>query len=91
MRKFKVVKIEEVTTSTGSKFTAFKVAAKGGRLMDLRFRKTAKNVPTEPCTICVEDNQCNVDTTRQYPILWVSTVESIERTERKNNTADFFD
>ena len=89
-RKFKITEVKEITANNGNKFNAFKTIANGGRKMDVRFVRNCKNVPTEPCVIVCDENDCNVDTTRQYPILWIKNVISIEPFERKNNISDFF-
>ena len=90
-RKFKIIEVNEITTKDGKKFKAYKTIGKGGRKMDVRFVRDCNNVPTEPCVVVVNDENCNVDTTRQYPILWIKNVERIEGFEHKNNTSDYFD
>lgn len=90
-RKFKIIEVNEITTKDGKKFKAYKTIGKGGRKMDVRFVRDCNNVPTEPCVVVVNEENCNVDTTRQYPILWIKTVERIEGFERKNNMSDYFD
>lgn len=90
-RKFKIIEVNEITTKGGKKFKAYKTIGKGGRKMDARFVRDCNNVPTEPCVIVVNEENCNVDTTRQYPILWIKAVERIEGFERKNNMSDYFD
>lgn len=90
-KKFKVIEIKEITTKDGKKFNAYKTLGKGGRKIDIRFTKDCTNIPKEPCTIVVEEENANVDTTRQYPILWIKDVVRIEPFERKNNVNDYFD
>lgn len=90
-RKFKIIEVNEITTKDGKKFKAYKTIGKGGRKMDVRFVRDCNNVPTEPCVVVVNEENCNVDTTRQYPILWIKNVECIEGFERKNNMSDYFD
>ena len=90
-RKFKITEVNEITTKDGKKFKAYKTVGKGGRKMDVRFVRDCNNVPTEPCVVVVNEENCNVDTTRQYPILWIKNVERIEGFERKNNMSDYFD
>lgn len=90
-RKFKIIEVNEITTKDGKKFKAYKTIGKGGRKMDVRFVRDCNNVPTEPCVVIVNEENCNVDTTRQYPILWIKSVERIEGFERKNNMSDYFD
>lgn len=90
-RKFKIIEVNEITTKDGKKFKAYKTIGKGGRKMDVRFVRDCNNVPTEPCVVVVNEENCNVDTSRQYPILWIKSVERIEGFERKNNTSVYFD
>lgn len=90
MREFKVIEVKEITMKNGNKFTAYKTVGKGGRKMDLRFVRTCKNIPTENCIICVNDEDCNVDTTRQYPILWIKNVQSIKPLGKKSSNIDEF-
>lgn len=90
-RKFKIIEVREITTKDGKKFNAYKTLANGGRKMDVRFVRNCSNIPTEPCVIVCDENDCNVDTTRQYPILWVKNVIRIEEFERVNNVAEYFD
>lgn len=90
-RKFKIIEVNEITTKDGKKFKAYKTIGRGGRKMDVRFVRDCNNVPTEPCVVVVNEENCNVDTTRQYPILWIKSVERIEGFERKNNMSDYFD
>ena len=90
-RKFKIIEVRDVTTKDGKKFKAYKTLANGGRKMDVRFVRECKNVPTEPCVIVVEEDMCNVDTTRQYPILGIKDVKRIEDFERKSNISQYFD
>lgn len=90
-RTFKIIEVKEITTSDGKKFNAFKTIGKNGKKLDVRFVRTCKNIPTEPCNIIVDDTKCNVDNTRQYPVLWIKDVERIEELEKNNNINDFFD
>lgn len=90
-RKFKIIEVNEITTKDGKKFNAYKTLANGGRKMDVRFVRNSKNIPTGPCVIVCEEDKCNVDTTRRYPILWIKDVVRIEEFERKNNISEYFD
>ena len=91
--KIKIVNVDEVKTKTGNTFTAYKAVTKDGKKIDCRF---TRSVPTEmqpdqPCYIEVEDGMANVDTHREYPVLWVKSVKAILPFESKNNLSDFFD
>lgn len=90
MKEFKIIEVNEINAN-GKKFNAYKTIAKNGKKMDVRFTRACKNVPTEPCIVIVSDENCNVDTNRQYPVLWIKDVESTRPFEKKNNVADFFD
>lgn len=89
--KFKIIEVKQVETKDGKKFKAYKTIGKNGKKMDVRFTQECNNVPTEPCTIVCDENECNVDTSRVYPILWVKNVIRLEAFERKNNVAEYFD
>ena len=90
-RKVKIIEVNDIMTNDGKKFKVYKTVGKGGRKMDVRFTRDCSNVPTKPCVVVVNEENCDVDTTRQYPILWIKSVERIEGFERKNNTSDYFD
>ena len=88
--EIKIIEAKEITAKNGNKFTAYKTVGKGGRKMDVRFTRTCKNTPTEPCTIVVERANANVDKTRLYPILWIKDVVEIKENVRKDNLDEFF-
>lgn len=91
--KFKIIEVKDIETKDvpPRKFKAYKTVDKTGRKMDVRFTRECSNVPTEPCTIVCDTQDCNVDTRRQYPILWVKDVQRIETLERKSNVSEFFE
>lgn len=89
--KIRIIEVKDVKLKDGRTFKAYKTVGKNGRKMDARFVQGCTNVPTEPCFIYVDDNECNVDTTRQYPILWVKNVLRTESFTRKSNVTEFFD
>ena len=92
-KEFKVISVQEVTSNNGNKFTAYKTIGKNGKKMDIRFTKSCDptKLPTEPCIVVVEEANANVDTSRQYPVLWIKAIEELKPIERKNNIDDFFD
>lgn len=65
-------------TSEGRSFNTYKTTTKNGRLMDVKFRKEVKELPTTNCYAIIGVDNMNVDANRQYPLLWVSAVESYE-------------
>ena len=89
--KFKIIEVKQVETKDGKKFKAYKTIGKNGKKMDVRFTQECNNPPTEPCTIVCDETECNVDTSRVYPILWVKSILRLEPFERKNNVAEYFD
>lgn len=91
--KIKIVNVDEITTKTGTKFTAFKAVTKQGKKIDCRFTKAVNPdlIPDQPCYIVVNDDAANVDTNRQYPVLWVKEILAIEPFESRNNLSDFFE
>lgn len=90
--KFKIIEVKEIIPKNNptNKFKAFKTVDKSGKKMDVRFVRDCANVPAEPCTVVCDDSQCNVDTRRQYPVLWIKNVIRVEPLERKSNVSDFF-
>ena len=91
--KIKIVNVDEITTKSGTKFTAFKAVTKQGKKIDCRFTKAVNPelIPDQPCYIVVNDDAANVDTNRQYPVLWVKEILAIEPFESRNNLSDFFE
>lgn len=92
--KIRIIEVKEITAkTTGNKFTAYKAVTKQGKKIDCRFTKSCdpSKIPTEPCFIVVDDDKANVDTFRQYPVLWVKEVKEILPFESNNNLSDFFD
>lgn len=91
--KIKIVNVDEITTKSGTKFTAFKAVTKQGKKIDCRFTKAVNPdlIPDQPCYIVVNDDAANVDTNRQYPVLWVKEILAVEPFESRNNLSDFFE
>lgn len=91
--KIKVVSVKEIKSkATGQKFTVYQTVDKQGKLMDLKFRRSAQNVPSDKCWIYVDSDKCNVSRRTEYPVLWVETVNRIEPLAvTRNNAEDYFD
>ena len=90
-RKFRITEVKEITTQDGKKFNAYKTIAKNGKKMDVRFTRDVKNTPTQPCMIVCNEEDANVDVSRQYPILWIKNIIRTEDYEKKSNLSDYFD
>lgn len=91
MVEIKIIEVKEITTKEGRKFPAFKTVAKNGKKLDVRFTKECRGVPTETCILRVQDENTNVDTTRQYPIVWIKKIEETLPITRKSNASEYFD
>ena len=91
--KIKIVSVDEITTKSGTTFTAFKAVTKDGKKIDCRFTRNVDRslIPQQPCYIVVDDSMANVDRNREYPVLWVKEVKAIEPFESRNNLSDFFE
>ena len=90
--KFKIAKVNEIKAHNGSTFNAYKTVDKNGRFMDLKFQKQCHNVPDSPCWIYVTDENFNIDSNRQFPVMWVKDVEKIEPIAPvSSNVSDYFD
>ncbi len=89
--RIKVVEVKPVELQDGKKFTAYKVLTKDGKKMDCKFRQEVKNTPTEPCIMIVDSDKCNVSANRQYPVLWVSEIKSLEEYEQTSNSEKYFE
>ena len=88
--KIKIIEVKPIKTSDGKQFIAYKALTKDGKKIDAKFRQDVKLLPKEPCTIIVDDEECNVSTNRQYPVLWVQNVKQIIPNEKKTNSGEFF-
>lgn len=93
-KKIKILVTER--ESNGRKFNTYKTTSKNGRLMDVKFRKEVKELPTENCYAVIDIDKMNIDKNRQYPVLWVSAVESYEsyednsKAQNKKQLDEFF-
>lgn len=92
MIKIKIIEVKEMTTKEGRKFKVYKTVDKNGKKMDLKFRQSVTPLPTEPCVLLINDSKnVNVDTTIQYPCVWVHALDGIEELEKKCNISEFFE
>lgn len=89
--RIRIIEVKPITTKDGKNFTAYKALTKDGKIIDCKFRQDVQNVPTVPGIIVVDSDKCNVSTNRQYPVLWVQEVKSIEEYVKESNSENFFD
>lgn len=87
----RIVEVKEMTSKEGRKFTVYKALDKNGKLLDTKFRKEVKNLPTEPCTLIVDSDKCNVTKNTLYPTVWIAEIKAIEPSVRESNAEDFFE
>ena len=91
--KIEVVEVKDIEAA-GRKFKAYKTIITAGDLkgqvVDLKFRRDAKNVPSERCFIYVEADQFNVSRKGRYPVVWVNTVARIEPLKARSTGTDYF-
>jgi len=91
--KEKVLKVVELIaregkTKEGKKFTFYKAVTSTGKLIDSRFVRTVKDVPTTNCFAFVEPNKMNIDSNRKYPILWIQEVDHFQVKLVNNDEVD---
>lgn len=92
--KIEIVQVKEIEKN-GRKFKAYQTIPTSGQFkgkrVDLKFRREAKNIPSDRCYIYVDDDQFNISTAGRWPVVWVNTVNRIEPLKKKTNVADYFD
>lgn len=71
------VVVTERKTNDGRKFNTYHTFTKNGMRVDLKFRKTVTNVPSEKCSIIVDVDNMSYNKSGEFPVLWVSKIESI--------------
>ena len=87
MKKIKII-VKEMQTKEGKKFLSYKAVKIDGKLIDCRFTKEVKNLPTETCFINVEASNINIEKNCVFPKLWVKKIESIDPTTRVELSED---
>lgn len=90
MKKIEIIK-RVVTTKEGKSFDAFKAVQKDGKLIDLKFKKEVKNLPSESCFMFVEKENINVNRSGKYPVVWVAKVEKYEESKTIRDNTDIFE
>ena len=73
----------------GKKFNYYKTTDKQGKLVDVRFTKECRNIPTKTSMIVVKAENINLDIKREYPCYWVKAIEEIREVEYKQNDLPF--
>ena len=86
--EIKVV-VKEAKTKEGKTFNTYRVVEKTGKLVDLRFRKDVKNVPTETCIMVVDKKDIHLDSKREYPCYWVKAIQELKPIELNTKELPF--
>lgn len=79
------VKVYHKQTKEGKKFNSYRAVKKDGTLIDAKFRKDVKAIPTEDSMVVVKVENLNISYAKEYPVLWIKEVEEIKPIERLNN------
>lgn len=72
------VRVTERNTKDGRKFNTYSTFSKNGRKTELKFKKEVTNLPVKDCYIVVLIQNININTSGEFPVCWVSAIESIE-------------
>lgn len=70
-------------------FLAYKGFTKKGWI-DLKFTKEVKDAPTKNGFISVLEENCNVNRTGRFPVIWVKKIEKFEEITFKQKLEDYF-
>lgn len=90
VKKIKIIVKKGLKTRDGREFTAYKAVRQDGTLVDCRFRRDIE-APTENCIMIIDSGDkplrdyCNMDRTREYPVLWVAKQPSYEMITRRED------
>lgn len=89
-KRIKIMVTEKVTKE-GKKFNTYKTTSKNGRLIDVKFRKDVKDLPTKTCYATIDVDCMNLDKNREYPVLWVNDVvgyDELAEVNKEKNKAE---
>ena len=75
-KKIKVT-VTPKKTADGRSFNTYKTYSKNGRAIDLKFTKDVKNVPDKNCFIVCDVDEMSLNTSGEFPILWIRKIESV--------------
>lgn len=82
-KKIKVT-VTAKKTADGREFNTFKTYSKNGRAIELKFRKEVKNVPEKNCYITCDVDDMHLNTSGEFPVLWIKAIQSVEDMETAN-------
>ena len=76
-RKFKIY-VTERSTKDGRKFNAYHTFSKNDRRTEVKFNRDVKELPSKTCYVEVEETKCNLNTSGEYPVLYIKEIIKIE-------------
>lgn len=79
MKSFKILTNEIKKKDGSGTFTAYKAVKKDGTTIDCKFRKEIRDLPDNNDTVFVDETKMNVQRNRQYPVLWITEIDHIEK------------
>lgn len=74
-KRIKIV-VTERKTAEGRVFNTYHTFSKNGRRVDVKFRKEV-NAPKENCYIECDVNDMNLNTSGQFPVLWIKAIQNV--------------
>ena len=95
-RKIKI-KVTPKKTADGRSFYTYKTFSKNGRAIEVKFRKECKNAPEKDCFIVCNEDDMHLNTSGEYPVMWVQAIVDTEDLEtasaeaNRKRLAEFFD
>lgn len=92
MKKIKVYVSKRQNHETNEEFKVYKALTKQGKI-DLRFTKDVaeETKPDHTCFLNVLEENVNINQKFEYPVMWISKIESLEEIEFKQNIDDYLD
>lgn len=86
-KKIKIV-VNERSTKDGRKFLTYRTFSKNGRATEVKFRKEVKQLPSKNCYAIVNVDDMNLNTSGEYPVVWIKSVVTYEDFETANAEAN---
>ena len=77
-KKIKIVVTEKTTTDGRKKFNTYHTYSKNDRRTEVKFTKDVKELPSKTCYAVINIEDMNLNTSGEFPILWVKGVVSYE-------------
>lgn len=91
-KRFKVFVNTRKNNETGEDFNVYKALTKQGKI-DLKFTKDVdkEKLPTHTCFLKVKKSHVNINQKFEYPVMWVSEIDSLEEIQFTQNVDDYLD